>query len=67
MDKLKRNLITGREETVRYGKRYGYWWKKHREVARKITNYSPAVDYFYDLEFTLDKPMSHKHFKRWLR
>ena len=67
MDKMELHMPSLQYRKVKYGKRYGYWWKKHREVARQIKDYSPAIDYFSNLEYELDKPMSYKHFDRWTK
>ena len=67
MDKIEYSISKMEYETVKYGKRYGYWWKQYKIAASKIKKLQNGVDYFYDMEYKLDKPMSYKHFKRWLR
>lgn len=67
MDKRERCIFTDEIKTVKYAKRYGYWWKIWKKEAKQIKNYSPSVDYFGHLEYKLDKPVSKKHFERWMR
>ena len=61
------NPYTDTWETVKYGKRYGYWWKQHKKIVAKLIDLQPGVSYFSHLEYKLDKPMSKKHFNRWRR
>ncbi len=67
MDKKIFNPMKRKHEIVRYGKRYGYWWKKHREIYRNIKDFSPAINYTWDMPFELDEPMSYKHMDRWMK
>ena len=67
MTKKEYNFCKMEEEEVHYGKRYGYWWKKHKKIAAGIKNLRNGVDYFHSMEYKLDKPMSRKHFHRWRR
>ncbi len=67
MNKFEFNVYKRKHEIVKYGARYGYWWKKHKEIYRRLKHFSFYIDYTHDLEFRLDKPISGKHIKRWLR
>jgi hypothetical protein len=57
----------GRYCEVEVCKRYGYWWKKSREICRKlnIEDFNSGVDYFREIPFKLGKCMSQKHLSRW--